>query len=219
MGRNPLFSLQRLNLQRWHSRNESASDGRHMVAPCPSVNRTAEHFCFQSCRAHGERAAKCPNPGETQRLQQSYARGRAGRGPRWWLKQRRRRNWTRPLGRTYRTIPCVGQRRRRTFKLLPTQICKERSRNGRISFKWINKRNGSHLSAFAAYGGQSRLRSTGAGGSSTGKDSRHASDATGTAGDRGEIRTASEGEEALSLLRPSQRLGILELFAAPRLVS
>lgn len=146
-------------------------------------------------------------------------RGRAGRGPRWWLKQPRRRNWTRPLGRTYRTIPCVGQRRRRTFKLLPTQICKERSRNGRISFKWINKRNGSHLSAFAAYGGQSRLRSTGAGGSSTGKDSRHASDATGTAGDRGEIRTASEGEEALSLLRPSQRLGILELFAAPRLVS
>ena len=43
MGVNPLFSF-KVELERWHSRNESASDERHMVAAPSSVNGSTRVF-------------------------------------------------------------------------------------------------------------------------------------------------------------------------------
>src|SRR5438270_5948928 len=56
-------SLLRLNIVRWHSPHESASDGGHMVVPRSSVNRSTQGFCCWACA----RRVRPRRPRSTQR--------------------------------------------------------------------------------------------------------------------------------------------------------
>jgi hypothetical protein len=53
MGLNP-SSFFEVELARWHSPQESASDGAHMVAARPLVNSSTQAFCFRLRSESGE---------------------------------------------------------------------------------------------------------------------------------------------------------------------